>query len=155
VSNVTRLQVGLYGLVFHLAAAGVLAAQGVAPRALVAPAAAAAVAGFAVYALVVTRYAQRRLGSEKRGVVLYDFLVGMLAEVAVVAVASVLHAIPAAFAGGPGSALGRVAGGAAFSFLWVVGTAFTEVLVLGNAAGFIGYIVLKKLAARRATSRAA
>jgi hypothetical protein len=158
VNTVTRLQVGLFGLAFHVAAAGLFAAKaagvpGSDPRAVIGPGAAAAVAAFAVYALLVAPYAQKRFGSARKGVVLYDFLIGMLAELAVVAVAALLFgaattagALAAAGLGGWLAAAGRAA---AFSFLWTIGTTMTEVLVLGNAAGFAGFIVLKKLAARR------
>jgi hypothetical protein len=158
VSSVTRVRVGLFGLAFHVAAAGLLAAKaarapGSDPRAVVGPAAAAAAAAFAVYALLVAPYAQKRLGSARSGVVLHDFLVGMLAELAVVGLAALLFGaattagvLAVAGAGGWLAATGRAA---AFAFLWTIGTAMTEVLVLGNAAGFAGFIVLKKLAARR------
>jgi hypothetical protein len=156
VNKLTRLMVGLFGLAFHVVAAGLLALQlaraGSAVRTVLGPGLAGAAAGFLVYALLVTRYAQKRLGTARKGVVLYDFLVGMLVEVAVVAVGALLYAVGTS-AGtlashGIGGYLGQVVSGAVFSFLWVVGTAFTEVLVLGNAAGFIGFIVLKRLAAR-------
>jgi hypothetical protein len=158
VSTVTRLQVGLYGFVFHLAAAGLFALKaartpGGDPRALIGPAAAAAVAALVVYALLVAPYAQKRFGSTRKGVALYDFLIGMLAELAVVAVAALLFGaastaggLASAGAGGWLAAAGRTT---AFAFLWIIATAMTEVLVLGNAAGFVGFIVLKKLAARR------
>jgi hypothetical protein len=158
VSTATRLQVGLFGLLFHVAAAALFAAKaarapGADPRALIGPAAAAAVAGLVVYALLVAPYVQKRFGSSRRGVVLYDFLVGMLSELAVVAVAALLFgaattagALATTGAVGWLAATGRTT---AFAFLWIVGTAMTEVLVLGNAAGFVGFIVLKKLAARR------
>jgi hypothetical protein len=162
VPRVTRLSVGLFGLAFHLAAAGLLGLQ-MARRApgspwgvLLAPGLAAAAAGFLVYALLVAPYAAKRLGTARRGVVLYDFLVGMVVEVAVLAVGALLHAAGTSVAtlasAGLSGYLAAVAGGAAFSFLWVVGTAFTEVLVLGNAAGFLGFIVLKRVARREAAS---
>jgi hypothetical protein len=156
VKTLTRLQVGLFGLVFHVAAAALLAAKAAAApgadwRAIPGPAAAAAVAAFVVYAVIVTPYARKRFGSGKRGVVLFDFLVGMLAEIAVVALASLFFAIFSAsggMAGGIGAYLQQIASTAVLAFLWVVGTTMTEVLALGNAAGFAGWFVLKKLAER-------
>lgn len=162
--SVTRLSVGLFGFVFHLAAAALLAAKASrAPtadlRALVGPALAAAVAAFVVYALVVTPYARKRFGTAKKGVVFFDFLVGMLAEVAVVALAALLFALPSASAAfataGFGGALAHVVRTTALAFLWAVGTAMTEILAVGNGAGFVGYIVLKKLAARGERTAAA
>lgn len=162
--SVTRLSVGLFGFVFHLAAAALLAAKAArAPTAdlpaLAGPTAAAAVAAFIVYALVVTPYARKRFGTAKKGVVFFDFLIGMLAEVAVVALAALLFALPSAgpaFASaGLGGAFMHVIRTTALAFLWAVGTAMTEILAVGNGAGFIGYIVLKKLAARGERAAAA
>lgn len=161
---VTRLTVGLFGLVFHLAMAGLLAAKAARAAAsdlgaMLGPTVAAAVAAFVVYALVVTPYARKRYGTAKKGVVLYDFLIGMLAEVAVVALAALLWAIPSAapaFAqGGVGGYFANVLRTASLGFLWAIGTAMTEIFAIGNGAGFAGFIVLKKLAAREARAAAA
>jgi hypothetical protein len=35
-----------------------------------------------------------------------------------------------------------------FAFLWTFGSFFTQILVVGNAAGLIGFLVLKKLGER-------
>jgi hypothetical protein len=76
----------------------------------------------------------------------------MLVEVAVVALAALLFALPAAAAAfgesGVTGSLVTLSRTAALGFLWAVGTAMTEILAVGNGAGFVGYIVLKKLAAR-------
>ena len=162
--NVTRLSVGLFGFVFHLAAAGLLAAKAARSptadlRSIVGPTIAAALGAFVVYALIVTPYARKRFGTAKKGVVFLDFLVGMLAEIAVIALAAFLYAIPAAapaFAtAGVGGYLTNVVSTTALAFLWAVGTAMTEILAIGNGAGFVGYIVLKKLAARQERAGAA
>ena len=162
--SVTRLSVGLFGFLFHLLAAGMLAAKAArSPAAelgaVAGPAAAVAIAAFIVYALLVTRYARKRFGSATKGVVLYDFLVGMLVEVPVIAAAALLYAIPSAAAtfadAGVIGYLWNVLRTAVLGFLWAVGTAMTEILVVGNGAGFVGYVVLKKLAAREARTAAA
>jgi hypothetical protein len=157
VKSVTRLSVGLFGFLFHLAAAGLLAAKAARSpaadlRSIVGPTIAVAVAAFVIYAIIITPYAKKRFGTAKRGIVFFDFLIGMLAEIAVIALAALLHAIPAASgafaAGGVAGYLANVLSTTALAFLWAVGTAMTEVLAVGNGAGFVGYIVLKKLAAR-------
>jgi hypothetical protein len=163
VNNVTRLTVGLFGLVFHAAVAGLLAAKAAAsPQAdlgaLVGPSVALAAAAFVVYALLVTPYARKRFGTAKKGIVFFDFLIGMLSEIAVVALAALLYAIPSAAgafaASGVTGYLANLVRTTALAFLWVVGTAMTEVLAVGNGAGFVGFIVLKKLAARSAGAAA-
>lgn len=154
----TRLSVGAFGLAYHLAIAAVLAVRAArSPRPDLANLRSAlvafAIAAFLVYALLVTPYAQKRVGAVRRGVVLFDFLVGMMTEVAVVAVAALLYAIPStagalATAGVTGYVM-QVLGTAALAFLGVIGTAMTEVLAVGNGAGFVGFLVLKALTAAR------
>jgi hypothetical protein len=164
VKSVNRLTVGLFGLVYHLAVAGLLAAKASRSAhgdagAIVGPTVAVGVAAFLVYALVVTPYARKRYGTAKKGIVFFDFLIGMVVEVAVVAVAALLYALfaasPAFAAQGVAGYLSGVLRGTALAFLWAVGTAMTELLAVGNGAGFLGYVVLKKLAARNERGAAA
>jgi len=157
VKSVNRLTVGLFGLVYHLAVAALLATKAARstqgdPGAVVAPTVAVALAAFVVYALVVTPYARKRYGTAKKGVVFFDFLVGMVVEVAVVAVAALMYALyaaaPAFAAQGVTAYLSGVLRGTALAFLWAIGPAMTEVLAVGNGAGVLGYVLLKKLAGR-------
>jgi hypothetical protein len=155
----TRLSVGLYGLLFHVAVVGAVAWVGHRNRAgiparfwleAVPPFLAAA---FAVYAVVVAPYVPRR--ATTKGAVLFDSAVGMFAEVAVFVLAAFLYAVidagPAARDG-----LGAWAAAAArttfFAVLWSFGSFLLQILVVGNAAGLLGWWVLKRRAARGATA---
>ena len=42
----------------------------------------------------------------------------------------------------------------AFAFLWTLGSFFLQILVIGNAAGFLGWWVMKKVKERRAAQQA-
>jgi hypothetical protein len=151
-----RLWVGLYGLAFHVLA--VLLVLWTARRnqadipadfwwAAVPP---LLVAAFAVYALVVAPYVPKR--PTHKMLVFYDCVVAMLAEVAILALTSVLYGLLAsrdALAGGAGAWLGAAANMMAFAFLYALGSFFLQVLVVGNAAGFLGWWVMKKVNARR------
>jgi hypothetical protein len=155
----TRLSVGLYGLLFHAAVVGAVAWVGHRNQAgiparfwpvAVPPFLAAA---FAVYAVVVAPYVPRR--ATTRGAVLFDSAVGMFAETAVFVLAAFLYAVidagPAAREG-----LGAWASAAArttfFAVLWSFGSFFLQILVVGNAAGLVGWWVLKRRATRAATA---
>jgi hypothetical protein len=152
-----RVWAGLYGLAFHAVAVGL--ALWTARRnqadipasfwwAVVPP---LLVAAFVVYALVVASYVPKR--PTHRMTVFYDCVVTMLAEVVVLAVTSVLYALlisRGALAGGLGAYLSASANMTAFAFLWTLGSFFLQVLVIGNAAGFLGWWVMKKIGARHA-----
>jgi hypothetical protein len=146
-----KLAVGLYGLVFHAIVAAIAVAValrnqariGTGVFAVVVPALLAA--GFLVYAVVVAPYVAKR----SRASVLWDSAVGMLAEVAVAVVTSVLYAVlmsaQALASGGAGELLSSFAANATFAFLYTLGNFFVQVLVIGNAAGLVGWWILKKV----------
>jgi hypothetical protein len=157
----TRLSVGLYGLLFHAAVVGIAAwvgqrnQAGIPARFWLEAAPPFLAAAFAVYAVVVAPYVPRR--ATTRGAVLFDSVVGMLAETAVFVLAALLHgaaaAAPAA-RGGLGAWASAWAATSAFAILWAFGSFFLQILVVGNAAGLVGWWVLKRLAARAAAAPA-
>jgi hypothetical protein len=151
-----RVWVGLYGLAFHVAAVALELWTAKRNQADI-PASiwwtavpAVLVAAFVVYALIVAPYVPKR--PTHKMVVFYDCVVAMLGEVAILALASVLYGLLAsrgALSGGVGAYLLTAANMMAFAFLYTLGSFFMRVLVLGNAAGFLGWFVMKKVSARR------
>ncbi len=152
---------GLYGLAFHAAAAALELWTAKRNQAdvsagfwwTVVPA--VLVAAFVVYALVVAPYVPRRPAHKM--VVFYDCVVAMLGEVAILALTSVLYGLlvsRGALSDGVGAYLLAAASTTSLAFLFVLASFFTRVLVWGNAAGFLGWFVMKKVNARRAGSRA-
>ncbi len=153
----TRLRVGLFGLLFHaivIAGALGIAATNRAPMharfwAVAAPA--LLVAAFAMYAVVVAPYVARR--AAKRGVAFLDAAIGMAVEPAIVILATVLFS---AISAGPALRDGAAAfaatlgGHVHLGLLWLAANFMTQILVIGNAAGFVGFLVLKRLAERAA-----
>lgn len=148
---------GLYGLAFHVLVVAAVAWTGHRNRAgipatfwleAVPPFLAAALA---VYALVVAPYVPRR--ATTRGAVLFDSAVGMFAETAVFVLAAFLYGVVAA-APAAREGIGAWASSATsmtyFAVLWSFGSFFLQILVVGNAAGLVGWWVLKRLAARAA-----
>ncbi len=93
----TRLRAGLFGLFFHAAAAGVVVVVATVNRVevpvsfWVAAVPALLTGGALVYATMVAGYLARR--TTRRGVIFYDSVVGMMAEVGTVAATSVLYAL--------------------------------------------------------------
>lgn len=151
----TKLWAGLYGLAFHLIVIAVLVWIAAKNQANV-PAAfwwttapPFLLASFAVYALLVGPYLPRR--PTTKGAVFLDSAVGMIAECTVVVLTAILYAFVVAARGDApsGGYLGDVASTAAFAFLWSFGSFFTQILVVGNAAGLIGWLVIKKISERR------
>lgn len=152
-----RVRVGLYGLIFHglvvVAALGVAKSNRVAvdARFWTVGGACLLAAAFAVYALLVARYVARRV--DKRGVALADMAIGMAAEPAVAILATVLYSLvsaaPALGQGG-GAFAGTLGAHVYVGLLWLAANFLTQILVLGNAAGFAGYFLLKRGAARKA-----
>lgn len=150
-----KLAVGLYGLLFHAVVVAVVVGIAVKNRAPIEPTFWLAavpsllVAAFVVYALAVSAYVARR--EQRKGAVLFDALVGMVAEPAIVALTALGYGLAAAIAGaqaGAGGFLGELGNRAVFGFLYAIANFLTQILVIGNAAGFVGFVVLKKLAAR-------
>ena len=105
------------------------------------------VAAAAVYALVIGPYLARR-DPGKRWVVLNDCLLGMLAECAVVTVFALLHgviaALPALPEAGAGGFLVAAAANASFALLYALANFMDQILVIGNAAGLVGWWLLRR-----------
>jgi hypothetical protein len=111
-------------------------------------------AAFVVYALVVGSYVPKR--PTHRAAVFFDSAVGMLAELGVVVVTAVLYAFVStgdALSEGFGAYLGAVANKTFLGFLWAVGSFFMQILIVGNAAGFAGWWVMKRVNARKAAAQ--
>lgn len=153
----TRLRVGVYGVVFHASMALLIAALGAARGEsfsrefwlLLFPA--ILVAAFVVYLVVVWPYAARR--TRRRGVILYDSAVGMIAEVAVAVVTSLLLATvrsaPALGSAGALAYAGAVAQGTVYGLLWALADFFIQILIVGNAAGITGWYLLERQESRK------
>lgn len=150
----TKLWAGLYGVAFHAVVVLVLVWIAVKNQANV-PAEfwwrttpPFLVAAFVVYALLVGPYLPRR--PTTKGAVFFDSAVGMLAECAIVVFTAIVYAFVTARGGGEGAGgyLANAASTALFAFLWSFGSFITQILVIGNAAGLVGWWVLKKRASR-------
>lgn len=110
-------------------------------------------AAFVVYALLVGSYLPKR--PTHRGAVFFDSAVGMFAELGVVVLTAVLYAFvssTAALSEGLGAYFGAVANNTLFGFLWALGSFFMQILIVGNAAGFVGWWVMKRVNARKAAA---
>jgi hypothetical protein len=147
--------VGLYGVLFHVVVTGVVAwvghrnQAGIPGSFWVQAVPPFLVAALAVYALVVAPYVPRR--STTKGAVFFDSAVGMFAEAAVFVLAAFLYAAlvsAPAFGHGLSAYATAVASTTFFGILWAFGSFFLQILVVGNAAGLVGWWVLKKIAAR-------
>lgn len=108
------------------------------------------VAAFAVYALLVFPYAARRV--RRRGVVLYDSAVAMLAEVVIAVATSLLvaavHAAPSLRDAGVAGYAGALAQGTLYGLMWAASDFFLQILLVGNAAGLAGWYMLERAAQR-------
>jgi hypothetical protein len=156
-----RVWAGLYGLAFHAAAVALALWTAKRNQADIpssfwwTTAPPLLLAAFVVYALIVAPYVPKR--PTHKMAVFYDCVVAMLAEVAILALTSVLYALVVsrgALSGGAGAYLSASANMTAFAFLWTLGSFFLQILVIGNAAGFIGWWVMKKVNARRPAPQA-
>jgi len=157
-----KLWAGLYGAAFHVVVAAGVAGVALRNEANIPPSFYAMtvppllLAAFLVYAFVVGAYLPRR--PTTRGAVFLDSAVGMMAEIAVITLAGILYGALVTVIAPPEGAPGFFAafGNAAFvAVFWALSEVFTHVLVIGNAAGLVGYVLLKKLAERRARAAAA
>jgi hypothetical protein len=105
------------------------------------------IAGAAAYALVVGPYLSRR-SSAGRSVVLVDCLIGMLAECAAVALFALLFGLSSGLGtlpqGGASGVLVTAANGAAFALLYAAANFMEQILVIGNAAGLAGWLILRR-----------
>lgn len=100
---------------------------------------------FLVYAVVVSRYVQRRAGMQKPAVI--DSLVGILSEYMIFTITAVLLGLYDGLRSGYGS--GAVTGqtlltAVLMSLLWVYATFMVQILVLGNLCGLVGWLLLRK-----------
>jgi hypothetical protein len=145
-----RLQVASYGALFHLTIAGAVAAIGALNRAGISgqfyatTVPALVLAAALVYAMAVAPYVAKR--PTGKGRVFFDCAVGMLAEVAIVAVTAAIWALIVSapvLGDGFGTFLGTAGNNAFFALLWAIASFTTHVLVLGNAAGFVGFMLLR------------
>lgn len=158
-----RVWAGLYGLAFHAVAVGLAVwtarrNQAVIPETfwwqIVPP---LLLAAFVVYALVAGAYLPKR--PDRKGAVFFDSIIGMAAELGIAALTSILYAFVAAagaFAHGFGAYLSAAGSMTLFAFLWLLAgrNSLVTLLVVGNAAGLVGWWVLKKVSARRAAPQA-
>jgi hypothetical protein len=156
-----RIWAGLYGVAFHAVAAALAIYTAVRNRAgieagfwwtAIPP---FLVAAFVVYALIVGPYLPKR--PTTRGAFFYDSAIGMLAEVAVVAGTAILYAFVVStrvLEQGVGAYLGAVLNMTIFGFLWALGSFFLQVLVVGNAAGLVGWWVMKRVNAKKGAAQA-
>lgn len=151
-SRVSRRAVAFYGVAFHAIVVVVLAAVAAGkavpvPRGLYGAAVGPVlIASFAVYYWVVGRYVARRRHS--RGAVFTDSAVGMFAECMIVPLAAALYGIVVATTLSTADFFGAAVHNALASLLYVFGTFFVQLLAIGNAAGLIGWVVLKRLEER-------
>lgn len=104
-----------------------------------------AVSGFLVYYFIVSSYVEKRSGAGNP--VYFDSLVGMLAELVIVTLSVVIYSAFTAFANSAGGIEAFAAGLAAnimVNLLWVLALFMVHILLLGNAAGLLGWYLLKK-----------
>lgn len=151
-ARTSRLRVGIFGVVFHASMALLIAALGAARGEafsrefwlVLLPSILAS--SFFVYLVVVWPYLTRR--TRRRGVVLYDSAVGMIAECAIAVVTSLLmaavHAAPTLGRAGALAYAGAVAQGTLYGLIWALADFFIQMLIVGNAAGITGWYVLER-----------
>lgn len=146
-----RSRVGFYGFLFHVVViAAFLAARTLRGEQLGADLLFVAVpmlllSSFLVYAFAVSKYVERRQGTQRSA--LADSLVGMLAE-------CMIFTLAAAFAGlfegvrrGPTAESGfwsALLTPVIMNILWAYATFFVHILLIGNAAGLVGWFLMKK-----------
>lgn len=151
-ASATRLETGLYGAAFHAAVGGTLVAIAAWNRAPIPPRfwaialPCAVVMGGLVYALIVAPYAMRR--EYRKGIVFFDSAVGMFAELAVVAFTALAYGVIDAATSPEGLTAAAVGNHVLFVFLYAVGNFLTQVLVIGNLAGLVGWVLLKRRATK-------
>jgi hypothetical protein len=149
-ASATRLETALYGAAFHAAVGGALVAIAAWNRAAI-PARfwaialpCAVVMGGLVYLLAVAPYVMRRV--YRKGSVFFDSAVGMFAELAVVAFTAAAFGVIDAVTAAEGVTAASVGNHVLFVFLYAVGNFLTQILVIGNLAGLIGWVLLKRRA---------
>ena len=105
---------------------------------------------FIVYTVVVSRYVQRREGSQKS--IIIDSLMGIMAEYMIFTLAAVLFGLYDGLWNRHGSETGfgkALLTGVMMNILWVYATFMVQVLVLGNLCGLVGWLLLRKSSSGR------
>lgn len=157
-----KIRAALYGAVFHAAVVVIMIALAMKNRAtldahvLVRAIPLLLASATVLYAFIGGRYLAAR--SKRKSAVFSDALIGMVLEIAVIALTSILYALVAtlpALGQGVATFAGAFGQSSAYTLLWMFGSFFTQILVIGNAAGFVGWFVLKKLDDRAAKQAAA
>lgn len=146
-----KKRIGLFGLVTHAVIvvgfflSRALRGEKFGPDLLFAAVPLLLASAFAVYALVVPRYVQRREGMQKPIVI--DSLVGILVEFLVFTLAGLLLGLYDGMRVGAASASGLAGGlltSVVMNVLWVYATFMVHIIVLGNLCGLVGWYLLKK-----------
>lgn len=157
-----RKRAALYGFAFHAAVIAIMIGLALWNRAPLVPGVLARgipillLSATVLYWFIVGPYLPSR--SKRKGAVFADSAIGMMVELAVVTMTSILYALVAtlpALAGGLGAFGGAFFSTAAYTLLWMFGSFFIQTLVIGNAAGLVGWLVLKKLEERAEKQKAA
>lgn len=157
-----RKWAAIYGVAFHAAAVLIMVGVAIKNRAPLEGAVLARaiplllIASAVLYFFIVGRYVAGRV--KKKGVVFLDSVIGMMVETAVVALASILYALVAslpALAAGAGAFLLAFGQSSAYTLLWIFAGFLVQILVIGNAAGLVGWLLLKKLDERAARRQGA
>ena len=149
-ASATRLETGLYGAVFHGVVGGALVAIATWNRApiperfwaIALPC--AVVVGGLVYLVAVAPYANRRV--YRKGSVFTDSAVGMFAELAVVAFTALFYGLIDAATAAESVTAAALGQHVLYVFLYAVGNFLTQILVIGNLAGLVGWVLLKRRA---------
>lgn len=106
-----------------------------------------AVSAFVVYYFVVSSYVVKRAGIEKP--FFLDSLVGMLAELIIVTLGTVCYSLWNTLSNMQERNVGAfstdLAAGILVNLLWVFAMFMVHILIVGNIAGFVGWLVLKKI----------
>ncbi len=154
-----RVWAGLYGAAFHALLVVIMVGLALYNRAELVPAVLVRavpvllVSALVLYYFIVGPYLPSR--SKRKAAVFADSAIGMLVETAIAVLTSVLYSLIASI---PTLSDGFGAFGPTFlwtsarTLLWMFGSFFVQILVVGNAAGLVGWVVLKKLADRSAAT---
>jgi hypothetical protein len=106
-----------------------------------------AVSAFIVYYFIVSSYVAKRASIVKP--VLYDSLVGMLAELIIVTLGGVCYSVGISLVNMHGRDWGVVASdistGILVNLLWLFAMFMVHILIVGNIAGLAGWYLLKKI----------
>lgn len=146
-----KKKTGLFGLAMHAVVVAafllsrVMRGETFGPELLFAAVPLLLASAFAVYALVVPRYIERREGMQRPIVI--DSLIGILVEYLIFTLSGILFGLYDGLrAGAPaGSGLaGVLVTSVVMNVLWVYATFMVHIIVLGNLCGLVGWYLLKK-----------